>query len=95
MEEKEKAGTVLGQHDLIVTLHTPVIQHKEAQLSPRCRSALPRDSRERRQESRSAVGSAKGEGTNRQVLSHPGPHKRASRPFFCFCTSSGENGDDL
>lgn len=81
-KRRKKQGQSWNSMTLIMTLHTPVIQHKEAQLSPRCRSALPRDSRERRQESRSAVGRAKGEGTNRQVLSHPGPIRGPAGPFF-------------
>lgn len=50
---------------------------------------------ERRQESWSAAGSAQREKeqTVRSYLTQ-GPIRGPGRPFFCFCTSSGENGGD-
>lgn len=94
LEEKEKAGTVLGQHDLIMTLQTPMIQHKETQLSPNAGPPSPgtQGRGDRRHGALLAVQREK-EQTGRSYLIQ-GPTRGPARPFFCFCTSSGENGDD-
>lgn len=92
--KRKQAGTVLGQHDLIRTLQTPMIQHKEAQLSPKAGPPSPGTPGrgDRRHGALLAVQREK-EQTGRSYLIQ-GPTSGPARPFSCFCTSSGENGDD-